>query len=302
MKYILWGILTLSISANAKLLDKITAAINEKVVTNSEIKQIQKTIRARKEISPIIYDKSSLTKNEVIERIINSYIIRDKLSKLGYIVTDDSVENRIQMTENRLGLKRVDLMKYLKTEGLNFDEYFEIIRETIELNIFSARIIAPLVSITEQEIKNTFYRENSKNTALTFNYTLVDFYLPTSVVQKGDLKNLPLILKEYQLTGNIPELYKNVETTLLSDVAQENLEKKLSKILKNTDEGQFSKAISKNGFYHIFYVKKKDLKESEVFTKERGRIQNELFMKYAKRVSKTWFDKEQSNYYIKTNL
>ncbi len=294
--------LLFSLVSHSKLLDKISGVINDKVITLSEIKQIQKTIRARKEISPLIYDKKEFDLSDILERVFYNYVIRDKLSAIGYVVSDDSVEGRIQMTEQRLGLSRDDLMKYLRTENLSFSEYFEIIRETMEFNIFTSRVISPLVSITEQEIKNTFYKRNKNNKALGFKYDLVDFYLNGTVVQKNDEKNLPVILKNYRLTGNIPELYKDIESNYIENIAEENLEKELSLLLKETDEGSFSQPIRKNGLVHIFFVKAKNLKESEIYLKERERIKNDLFLELSRKVNKSWFEKEKANYFIQHHI
>ncbi|MBL7665425.1 MAG: hypothetical protein JNM93_09840 [Bacteriovoracaceae bacterium] len=298
MKFVILISLFFSLNSYAKLLDKIIFVINEKIVVESEIQQIMNTLSARREISPFIYEESKLTHEQAIDKLIRAYIIRDKLSKLGYVVTDDAVEGRIQTTESRLGLKRDELIKYLKGQGLSFDEYFEIIRESTELNIFNGRIIAPLVSITEQEIKNAFYRENSKNMALTFNYSLIDFMLKKELVSPHAVGDLQTVFKDYQLTGNIPELYASVETAILEDISNDSLDKGLAAILKQTDEGDFSKPIEKDGRYHVFFVKKKDLKESEKFLRERDRIQNDIFLKYSKQVTQTWFEKEKSDYFI----
>ncbi len=295
-------VIFLSFGLNAKVLDKIAGVINEKIITLSELKQIQKTLPARAEISPLIYDKEETSPEKILDKIFYTYIIRDKLTQLGYVVSDDSVENRIQMTEKRIGLKREDLMAYLKKQGIGFEEYFEIIRETMELNIFSARIIAPLVSITEQEIKNTFYKRNKNNKTLGFKYSLVDFYLPENKVNSNDIKELPQILKTYRLTGNIPDIYKEVETNYIESVAEENLNKILMQNLKDTDEGSFSSPISMDGFIHTFFVKSKDLKESEVFQNEKEKIKNELFFEFSKKLSQSWFEKEKSNYFIKYTL
>ncbi len=291
-------LLILSCNLQAKLLDKISGVINDKVITLSELNQIDKTTHARKEISPLIYDREKYENKELLDKIFYTYIVRDKLSSLGYVVSDDAVENRIQMTEKRLGLSRNDLMKYLKTEGISFSEYFEIIRETMELNIFTSRVIAPLVSITEQEIKNTFYQMNKNNKALGFKYSLVDFYLKSELVDKDAEKNLPVILKNYRLTGNIPELYKDIESNFIESVSEENLDPELASVLKSTDEGSFSTPIRKNNYVHIFYIKQKDLKESEVYIKERQKIKNELFFKLSQKINNSWFLNEKINYFI----
>lgn len=285
-----------------KLLDKIVAVVNTRVISLSEIQRMEKTIEARKEVSPMIFNQAKFNQRELLEIMINSVIIRDKINAQGYVINDDAVESRIKMTEQRLGLKRADLLAFLKSKGLSYEEYFEIIRETMEFNIFAQRIIAPLISVTEQEIKNEYYKQNSSNSALSFKYNLVDFYIPEDkLVDKSEAKFLA-VLKDYQLTGKLPAEYRDLQTHNLEDLSEDGLSKELKPALKTTSEGSFTKAISLNNFLHVFYVQKKDLVESQQFLKFKDQIQNEIFMTKGKAVTKNWFAREYGNYYIKNHL
>jgi peptidyl-prolyl cis-trans isomerase SurA len=285
-----------------KLLDKIVAVFNTRVISLSEINRINETIEARKEVSPMIYSEPKYTDKELLNLMIRSLIIRDKLNAQGYVITDDAVESRIKMTEERLGLKRSDLLAFLKSKKLTFEEYFELIRESMEYNIFAQRIIAPLISVTEQEIKNEYYRRNSSNNALSFKYTLVDFYIPEDKLLNKDIKNFVTVLKDYQLTGKLPEEYKDLESNNLENINEDSLSKDIAKALKQTQEGAFSNAVAFNDYVHVFYVQKKDLVESQNFLKAKDQIQNEIFTQKAQGVTNNWFDREYSNYYIKNLL
>lgn len=288
--------------AQDKLLDKIVAVINTRVISLSEINRMQETLPARKEVSPMIYTEEKYTPKTLLNIIIRSFIIRDKINAQGYVINDDAVESRIKMTEERLGLKRADLLNFLKSKGLTYEEYFEIIRETMEYNIFASKIIAPLVSVTEQEVKNEYYRRNSSNNALSFKYNLVDFYIPESSLIDKDSEKFLNVLKDYQLTGKLPEEYRSLESNNLENLNEDGLSKELAKILKNSSEGSFSEPISLGGFLHVFYVQKKDLVESQDFLKFKDQIQNDIFMSKGGAVTNNWFDREYSNYYIKNLL
>lgn len=288
--------------SSEKLLDKIVAVVNTRVISLSEIERMQETLPARKEVSPVIYTEKKYTPKELLDVMIRSFIIRDKINAQGYVINDDAVESRIKMTEERLGLKRADLLQFLKGKGLTYEEYFEIIRETMEFNIFAQRIIAPLISVTEQEIKNEYYRRNSTNNALSFRYNLVDFYIPEEkLIDKSENKFLA-VLKDYQLTGKLPEEYRALESNNLENLSEDALPKKLSAVLKKTAEGSFSSPVSLNNHLHVFYVQKKDLVESQDFLRYKDQIQNEIFMTKGKSVTNNWFDREYSNYYIKNLL
>jgi peptidyl-prolyl cis-trans isomerase SurA len=288
--------------AQDKLLDKLVAVVNTRVISLSEVSRMEDTLNARKEVSPMVYNEPKDDKKKLLDIVIKSFIIRDKINAQGYVINDDAVESRIKMTEERLGLKRADLLNFLKTKGLTYEEYFEIIRETMEYNVFASKIIAPLVSVTEQEIKNEYYRRNSSNNALSFKYNLVDFYIKESVLVDKNEDRFLSVLKDYQLSGKLPEEYRDLESNNLDQLNEDGLTKELAAILKNTSEGSFSKASSINGYLHVFYVQKKDLVESQDFSRIKEQIQNDIFMEKGQSVTNNWFDREFSNYYIKNLL
>lgn len=286
-------------SPDLKLLDKIVAVVNNQVISLSEIQRINETLEARTEVSPILYHQKSYDQKKLIEIIIRSFIVKEKLTALGYVINDDAVESRIKATEERLGLGRSDLLTFLKSKNITFEEYFEIIRQTMEYNIFASRIIAPLVSVTEQEIKNEFYKMNSSNNALSFKYHLVDFFIPEAkLINKDDQKFLST-LRDYQLTGKLPEEFRDLETSELDNLSEEGLSKELVKVLKETPEGSFSKPVLLAGYWHSFYVQKKDLVESLQYQKMKDQIQQNIFMTKGQAVTENWFEREYANYFIK---
>lgn len=285
-----------------KLLDKIVAVVNTRVISLSELSRMEDTLPARKEVSPVLYNQGKYTQKELLDLIIRSFIIRDKINAQGYVINDDAVESRIKMTEERLGLKRADLLTFLKSKKITYEEYFEVIRETMEYNIFASKIIAPLISVTEQELKNEFYRRNTSNQALSFKYNLVDFFIKESEMIDKKHDRFLAVLKDYQLTGKLPAEYRSLETSNLENLNEDGLNKDLAKALKPTAEGAFSEPVAFNGYLHVFYVQKKDLVESQEFTRAKEQIQNDIFMTKGKSVSNNWFDREYSNYYIKNHL
>lgn len=289
-------------SAQEKLLDKIVAVVNNRVVSLSEIQRAQDTIEARKEVSPLVYSDQKYDQRKLLDIMVRAHIIRDKINAQGYVINDEAVESRIKQTEERLGLKRADLLTFLKTKNLTYEEYFEIIRETMEYNIFASRIIAPLISVTEQEIKNEYYRRNSNNNALSFKYNLVDFYIAEGKLVEKDNAKFEAVLRDYQLTGKLPSEYSSLETNNLDNLSEDTLPKELASVLKNTAEGAFSKPITLNGHVHSFYVQKKDLVESQDFQRFKEQIQNDIFTTKGKSVTNNWFDREYGNYYIKILL
>ncbi|WP_372655469.1 SurA N-terminal domain-containing protein [Halobacteriovorax sp.] len=300
MKQLIISFIFLTFSqTHAKLLDKTIAVFNDNVITLSQIKRVKDNISSRKNISPLIYKKSTYTDQEILDIMIERLLIREKLGEIGYIRNDEQVESEITNIEKRLGLSRTQLLSFLKSNNMSFDEYFEIIRETIEFNIFNGRIIRPLISVTDQEVKNFFYK-TSKDKTLAFKYTIVDFSLEESRMKKGMLSKFPETLEKFQVNGVLPKDYEDVQTNVLGDITEDGLTNNLKQLLKATDEGKFTKPIKLGDTFHVFFVKKKDLVESQIYLNAKNQIRGKLMGEQAGEVTDLWFKRELSKHYIKT--
>lgn len=300
MKQLIISLIFLTYSqTHAKLLDKTIAVFNDTVITLSQIKRVKDNISSRKNISPLIYKKTTYTDQEILNLMIERLLIREKLGEIGYIRNDEQVESEITNIEKRLGLSRTQLLSFLKSNNMSFDEYFEIIRETIEFNIFNGRIIRPLISVTDQEVKNYFYK-TSKDKTLAFKYTIVDFSLEENKIKKGMLQNFPETLEKFQVNGVLPKNYEDVQTNVLGDITEDGLTSNLKVLLKSTDEGKFTKPIKLGDTYHVFFVKKKDLVESQIYLNAKDQIRGQLMSNQAGEVTDLWYKRELSKHYIKT--
>lgn len=290
-------LLLLVANAHAKLIDKIAGVINDKIYTLSEIDRIKTTIAIRKEIAPFIYTEDKLSYDQILDLLQNTFIIKDKLSELGFVIGDDTVEARIADTQKQLQLTRPQLLTFLESKGITMNEYFELIRSAMEYKVFQQRIISPLITITDQELKNYYYKISTNRKALSFKYKVVDYTLNSSNVSKDDFKRLPAIFQEYRRTGNIPAIYSNFSLNDLGEVSDEDLPKELSTILRQTNENSFSNLYIKDGMIHLFFVSKKELAESQEYIALKPRIYGAILQERSKKITANWLSRESLNYY-----
>lgn len=298
---VLFSLIFSSLS-HGKLIDKIAGVINDKFFTLSEVKRINSTLTIRQEIAPFIYSQSKYTDKEMLRLLQNSFIVKDKLEELGFVVSDDSVQDRIRQTEKSLRLNRDELLKFLDSKGITFNEYFEILRSAMEYNIFNRRIIAPLVTITDQEMKNYYYKNTSSAKASSFKYNVIDFNIPSNKVQKSDRKRFKEILQKYRKTGSIPQIYSDLSTDELGKISGEDVSPKLRALLQKTDEGSFTDEFIADGILHVFFVESKETADSQDFLAKKREIYNTIFLERSQKLSTSWFSRESLNYYILTNI
>jgi peptidyl-prolyl cis-trans isomerase SurA len=285
--------------AQAKILDKISAIVDDNIITLSQVTRINKSLAIKKNVAPMIYDKPSFTNEEVIEISIKKFLIRSKLTELGYSITDDQVEAQIKANEKRLNVDRKALMTFLKQQGSTFDEYFETLREAIEYSYFINRVISPTIAISEQDVKNSYFKKNVKDSRMNFKYTLIDYSIGKDITPKLEKGKMEDVVRQYRINGILPESFSTLTSTNLEDITEEGISAELKTLLKQTDEGSATAVITINGQHHIFYVTKKDLVESEAFTKQKDKIRDELFEVAVKNEASTWFERERNKHYIK---
>lgn len=288
-----------SVSVEAKLLDKISAIVDDNIITMSQVNRTVNNLAIKKNVAPMIYDKSSYTAAEILQISINKYLVRAKLAEIGYTITDDQVEAQIKQNQDRLGVDRKSLMGFLKQQGTSFDEYFEALREAIEYSYFVNRVISPMISISEQDVKNTYYKNNIKDSRMNFKYTLIDYGISLDDVTKPSKGQMEEVVKQYRINGVLPEAFSTLTVNNLDDITEEGITAEFRNVLKATDEGALTTPIVINNKYHVFYLAKKDLVETEAFANQKEKIRDQLFEKAVKAEIAVWFERERNKHYIK---
>lgn len=284
---------------NAEVLDKISAVMNDQIFTKSKVDRVIANLNARRDIAPQIYSQESYTRSEMTKVLVQRQLVRVKLEELGYIITDDQVESQITSTERRLGVTRQDLLEFLRSNSMTFDEYFEVIRETIEFNLFFSRLIQPLVTVTEQEIKNEFFKRNVQNQTLAFRYSLLSFSLHQRYVTRDVLSRFQSVLENFRNTGILPQDFSELVTTPMGEITEDGLSDQLVEALKATNEGELSEPVLMGENYHVFLVQSKDLVESELYLRQKDFIYAELMEKAAIRAIDLWYQREENQHYIR---
>jgi peptidyl-prolyl cis-trans isomerase SurA len=113
------------------------------------------------------------------------------------------------------------------------------------------------------------------------------------------LENYKTILEDFQTTGVLPSELESLETNVLGEISEDGLNNKLKQTLKNTNEGDFSNPILVGDYYKSFFVRSKDLAESEVYQEAKNRINARLFEEKAIEAIELWYDREETNHYVR---
>ncbi len=287
-----------SLLASVTTLDKTVAILGEKIISLTEIKRLLKTQQMRHEIAPFIYPKETMTQQKARDVMIEVLLVRKGLARLGIELADSDVESQIKANEERLKLSKSRLTAILAERGIQYSEYFELIREGMERNVLQSQVISPSVSVSEQEIKNYYIKKGNKSETLSYRYDLKNFLFSKEAIKKLSSKEMHTMVQEHLKHGQNPLHRSLYEVIPLQDIPQEDLLKTFRQELEERNEGELTSAIKHEGDIYFFYVVKKELKESAHFMREKERYGQELFIAELQKITASWIEKEKKRHYL----
>ncbi len=145
--------------ASAATVDRIAAVVDDEVITLSEVYDLG---------GPYVVsacpgaddDCIRAAENEVLDTLIRRVLIRQELSGLGLQVTASDVDAAIDRTVREYQLEdRAALRAEVERAGKRWDTYREELFEFLRTQNFQGRVLAPRVSITDDELRDLYQRQ-----------------------------------------------------------------------------------------------------------------------------------------------
>lgn len=98
--------------------------------------------------------------NQLLDQLIDQRILALKVRELNIGVNDDELETEIDNFLKGQNLTRERFLVMLRDEGETFENYREEFRRQLETQRFVGRVIRPLVSVTDDELRNVYLQKS----------------------------------------------------------------------------------------------------------------------------------------------
>lgn len=289
-------------SAPGVLLDKIALVVNDQTYSLSEFANIQKNFSARSEVAPIVYVSGKNSAKDLAKTFIQIYIVRQKLKDIGYGISDDIVDERIRYIEKAQGLSRDDLNNFLRGKSLDFNTYFQLIKESIELTQYLQKVIYPTIDVGDLEVKNFFLKNYPSYNQKSIKYDLIAVTIPPAIESAVPLKEIISHIKAYRDGIALPDKLKDLESYRMDKIDDSGLANNISVVLKKTEIGQYTELVKVQKKSTLFFVENKEFSNSAVFEAEKEKIRMQIAFEKAQLVLDDWINSEVKNYYISNNI
>ena len=266
-------VLVFVITANAKMINGISAIVEDKIITLYEIKQTMK--------------KTNTDKKTALELLIRKKLEDIEIKKRGIEVNDEEVFNEIKKLAslNHLSISEFyDLAR--EKNGLKSSELKEKIKEKLMHDKLYAQIaMSKMQEPGENELKEYFNLHKKEFSKPSF----VD-----AIIYESD--NQQLLLKKMQNPMFYSPNIKKQEQRIPLD----KIPPQLAQLLLDTKENQFTQIIPKSPTeYMMFFITKKAKPSNVNFEDVKNQVLNAVMMEKRVNILDDYFAKLKDSAKIK---
>jgi peptidyl-prolyl cis-trans isomerase SurA len=174
---IVWLILPLwHLNAQAQILDRIVAVVEDDVVLNKELAREVYMIKSRLQSSHTPAPPDSVLERQVLERLIIDKLQRQLAQRSGIQVTDEMLASSVSEIAARNNLSVSAFKSEMERQGMDYKTFEDNLRNEIIINQLRGREIGQRVKVTDAEVQHyleTQGKNISDNTRFHLGHILI---------------------------------------------------------------------------------------------------------------------------------
>ncbi|EEF79638.1 peptidylprolyl isomerase [Methylophaga thiooxydans] len=153
IKYLMAALL-LTTNVLAQPLDRITAVVNDEVILESELMEMQQTVRQQLRQRDAAIPPSEVLNKQVLERLIMQRLQLQRAEQVGVRVGDDALNAALKQIANNNNMNLRQFRDVLEDDGYNFSNFRNTIREEMIITRLRKSQVEDRVVVSEREVDN----------------------------------------------------------------------------------------------------------------------------------------------------
>ena len=298
-------ILMINSSAYAKevLLDRIVAVVNSDIITLSDTKDYERSLKMRRgKMSEEEYQTLSTSPKAVLDKIIESKIILQYLKDNGMESDKDEIDSLIKRRMKTVGMNVKDLEKELRDNGQTMDD----LRNELEVEQGKARIferdLKRKISVSEKDYEN-FFEHEFKQPVNVSEYKIKHIL----VKDPATAEKIYQELKKNKSFDDLAYKYSEDAGTKnnggdLGYMSSNSLLPEMQKAVENMTVGDIKGPIKTKLGYHIIKLEAFRTQKNPEYAKNKENIERVLVEKDFQRQLSLWLDDRKEEYYVRTYM
>lgn len=275
------------------LLDAVLVSVGEEIILFSDL---QKAVKLASSGQTVLEPGGKLRggaigekeTQQLLEQLTDQRILALRVREMNLNVSDDELESEIQTFLKNQNVTKDQFMEMLKTEGETYSSYREEFRKQLETQRFVGRVIRPLVSVSEDEVRNFYLQQtgvDERAQKIKLRSLMINMPSDLTEVQK-QTKNVAIanIKKEVASDADFAELVKLYSEApdaiktggLLPPKSPKELPAEVWKKIKETKQNGVVGPITIGSAVFFFQYLGTDVNNLADFEKQKSQLENRL--------------------------
>lgn len=296
------GAIWLAALAQAGMVDRIAAVVNNDVVALSEVYDLGREYILDR-CTTLSAECVTEAEVEILDVLVRRSLIEQELRRLDLSVTATDIDDAIQRTVERYpSIADVEaLQAEVERSGKPWSAYRDEMADYLRTERFQLRVLAPQVSINDDEIRDRYQREKRKMKRRTADVRGFGIQLPEGTggpsLEDEMLKTLDLVAQlnsgEVDFADAQAEYDSaNMAPTFSREVAEGELVEALDRAIFSTPEGKVAGPVRIGNIFFVLFVDAFG-ERSEVlsFEESEEQIKNAIFQEKITTAEEQWYQR-----------
>ncbi len=299
-RVILAFIIIFTTVAEAKIIDRIVAIVNDEAITLSELKE---TLQLFPNPSP-----KALIKKQVLEQLINEKLAAQEIKQLGIKVSEEEIDGAINRILKRNNISLGVFKAKLKAQGMSYPEYRQSLKEQIEKSKLVGLEVESKITILEETLKKYYTLHQKQYQGYTeFHLRHILLLLPKTQQEMEEIRQKQIEIKELLKQGlpfsDIARRYSQAPTAEeggdLGWIKKKELSPEIRNVAQSLQVGQVSTFINTKAGYQLIQIVEKRQVPEKSFEEVRNQIYSELYRQEVERYYKRWLEGLRKKAFVK---
>ena len=300
--------------AEAKIVDKILAIVNDQLNTLSDVEKFKKKLQTGglvddallklNDTQAMLKDRTSLLNELVDEKLIDSEVKRKSME-----VTIERVEQEIRSIATNNNISRQQLQTALQAKGVNMSQYQDFIKTSLERQNLIEKEVTSKIRISDDDISSYYLAKKGPSATQIFEFTLSHIlFSPKNGGDEAALGRAKAVedkLKAGQSFDKLAEQFSEdsnfTKGGTLGTFRAGEMIKEIDAAVRKVPAGEITGIVKTGLGYQIIKVNKRTLISDPKLEEEKENIRRVLYADAFKRQFRLWLTQRRDESFIRIN-
>ena len=296
----LFAVLT-AIPAQAAVVEKVVAVVNNRIITLSELNQELKKV--------VVNPEAQVNVREVLDAMIDRILLDQQAAARKVSVSDEEVRAIVRNQQEALNLDEKAIAEELKKQNMTEELFYRQWKYQILSRRLLDLVTQGSIAITDEEIEK-YHREHYEAEGSVYGRQTRIAHILISRETENALSRAEEILelaKSGEPFGELARKYSMDESSarsggLLGYFVKGDLVPEIENAVEKTEVNGIAGPVESSRGYHIVKVLERTEEGESSVSRYRDRIKHQLYMEKVERFITSWLEDIKKNSYIEIKI